>query len=93
MLKQDQERADQVGREVVIHQLVKTDGPEIIALAQESRYDLVILPLPAESAADPLGQLDARGQYIVRHAHCRVMMATVPIIPQEIVDNTPSARP
>ena len=65
-------------------------GPEIVELARTELYDLIVLPLPAESSNDPLGHLDERGQYIVRHAHCRVMLVTSPVIPAEVVDRTPS---
>ena len=65
---------------------------EIIELARISQYDLIVLPLPAESPGNPLGHLDARMTYIVQHAHCRVFLATTPVIPTEVVDTTPSAR-
>jgi hypothetical protein len=93
IVRQDEERAKQVERALSVHELKTGDGPEIVELAKKELYDLIVLPLPAESPTDPLGHLDARGQYIVRHAHCRVMLVTAPIIPQEIVDTTPSARP
>jgi len=93
VVRQDEERARQVDRELHKHELRTGDGAEVVALAKRELYDLIILPLPAESPTDPLGHLDARCQHIVRHAHCRVMLVTAPIIPQEIVDTTPSARP
>ncbi len=93
VVRQDEERARQVERALRKHELKVGDGPEIVELAKRELYDLIIIPLPAESPTDPLGHLDARGQHIIRHAHCRVMLVTAPIIPQEIVDHTPSARP
>jgi amino acid transporter/nucleotide-binding universal stress UspA family protein len=92
VVQSDEQRARQLDRELNVLQLQTGDGPEIVRLAREEQYDLIILPLPAESPSDPLGQLDARTRYVVQHAHCRVCLATTPGIPQEVVDNTPSSR-
>ncbi|MFQ3651199.1 MAG: APC family permease [Gemmataceae bacterium] len=92
-LHKDRQRAEQIDRPVVVHERGDSDGHVTVELARKEHYDLIILPLPAESAHDPLGQLDERARYIVQHAHCRVMLVTTPAIPQEVVDDTPSARP
>jgi hypothetical protein len=93
VIHQDEERARQIDRALRVHELKNSDGAEVVALAKAELYDVIVLALPGESAADPLGHLDERGQYIVRNAHCRVMLVTTPVIPQEVVDSTPSARP
>jgi amino acid transporter/nucleotide-binding universal stress UspA family protein len=86
----DEERARQLGRELKVIPLQTGDGAEIVRIAGEGQYDLIILPLPAESPSDPIGALDARSRYVLRHAHCRVLLAATPVIPQEVVDTTPS---
>ena len=93
LVHQDEVQAKQLDRALVVHTLKTGDGPEIVALAKRELYDLIILALPGESAADPLGHLDARGIHVVRNAHCRVVLVTAPVIPDEVVDATPSARP
>jgi hypothetical protein len=90
IVHQDEERAKQLDRALAVHRVKSGDGEEIVELARAELYDLIILPLPAESPSDPLGQLDARGKYIVQRAHCRVLLATMPVIPTEVVDRTPS---
>jgi amino acid transporter/nucleotide-binding universal stress UspA family protein len=90
VVHQDEERARQLGRPLQVLQVPKPDGPTVVLRARQDQYDLIILPLAAESASDPLGMLDERSRYIVRHAHCRVLLATTPAIPQEVVDQTPS---
>jgi amino acid transporter len=81
-LLKDQERANQLGRGVDIKVLADDAGSEIVRLAENGKYDLIILPLPAEA---PPGQgVDARSSYILRHAHCRVFLAAPPAIPQEV---------
>src|SRR5262249_28400225 len=91
-LKQDEERARQLDRPLLVHELARASGEEVVELARRELYDVIVLPLPAESSSDPLGKLDERGRFVVRHAHCRVLLATAPTIPDEVVDQTPSAR-
>jgi hypothetical protein len=90
VVHQDQEQARQLGRELQRVDLKTGDGAEIVQRAREAQYDLIILPLPAESPSDPLGHLDERWRYVMRHAHCRVLLAAAPVIPTEVVDTTPS---
>lgn len=89
LLAQDEQRAEQLDRPLTVHALQAADGPEIVALAKAELYDLIIVPLP-ESTGDGLARLDARAAYLVRHAHCRVMLVTQPGIPDEVIDTTPS---
>jgi amino acid transporter len=91
VLQQDEERAEQLGRPLQIFKMDKIDGPEIVHKARQEQIDLIILPIPPEEPTNPLGQLDERSLYIVAHAHCRVMLATTPVIPDEVVDQRPSA--
>ncbi len=91
IVHQDEERARQLGRDLKVIQLKTGTGQEIVERARTDQYDLIILPLPAETPSDPLGSLDERARYVVRRAHCRVFLAAAPGIPQEVVDNTPSA--
>ncbi len=86
----DEERARQIGRELMVVELPSLGGREIVDLSQKEQYDLIIWPLPAESSADQNGKLDERTMYILKHAHCRVLLASTPVIPMDIVDSTPS---
>jgi amino acid transporter/nucleotide-binding universal stress UspA family protein len=90
VVHQDEERARQLGRPLHVMHMDKADGPTVVTRAREDQYDLIVLPLPPESPGDPLGQLDERSRYIARYAHCRVLLATTPTIPTEVVDTTPS---
>jgi amino acid transporter/nucleotide-binding universal stress UspA family protein len=92
VVHQDEERARQLGRELQVISLPVPDGRAIVDRASKDQYDLIILPLSDESPNNPLGTLDERGHYIVRHAHCRVFLAAHPVIPTEVVDQTPSRR-
>jgi hypothetical protein len=88
VLHQDRERAKQLDRPLAVHALDRVDGPAVVELARVELYDLIVLPLPPESPGDPLGQLSERDRYIVQRAHCRVMLVSHPVIPDEVVDRT-----
>jgi amino acid transporter len=88
-IHQDEDRARQLGRELKVVNLKEPTGPAIVDWAREGEYDLIILPLSGESPSDPIGSLDERTRYVVLHAHCRVLLATAPVIPAEVVDKTP----
>jgi len=90
VVHQDEDRARQLGRELQVVSLPEPDGRAIVEWASKEQYDLIILPLSDESPNNPLGTLDERARYIVRNAHCRVFLAAHPVIPQEVVDKTPS---
>jgi amino acid transporter/nucleotide-binding universal stress UspA family protein len=91
VIRNDEMRAKQIGRELRTLHLTRGDGPEIVEAAQKDQFDLIILPLPPESPSDPIGHLDDVGRYVLRHAHCRVLLAVAQAIPTEVVDQTPSA--
>ncbi|HEV3236315.1 MAG TPA: amino acid permease, partial [Gemmataceae bacterium] len=81
-LHQDVQRAEQLGRQVTVHQLgAQEKAEQIVRLAREGKYDLVIVNATSDSEADDHLLLD-RG-YLTRHAPCRVFLSTTPPIPQE----------
>ncbi|HEY7330167.1 MAG TPA: APC family permease [Gemmataceae bacterium] len=93
VVHQDEERARQLGRELQVISLPEPDGRAIVEQASKEQFDLIILPLSDESPNNPLGTLDDRARYILQNAHCRVFLAAHPVIPQEVVDKTPSRSP
>jgi hypothetical protein len=84
LVKQDEERARQLARELTVLTINGDAGADIIRQAREGQYDLIILPFAA-------GPVDERASYILHHAHCRVFLAASPEIPQEVVDTQPPA--
>jgi nucleotide-binding universal stress UspA family protein len=88
LLREDQRRAEQLGRDVHVVAARDGSGAEIVRLAREGQYDLIVLALPPEPPASAL--MDGRTEYVLRQAHCRVFLAAAPGIPQEVVDTTPS---
>jgi amino acid transporter len=82
LVKQDEERARHLGRELTMLTINGDVGADIVLQAREGQYDLIILPFAG-------GPLDERASYILHHAHCRVFLAANPEIPQEVVDTRP----
>jgi amino acid transporter len=84
VLQQDQERARQLGRKLELHTLSDDQGPEFVRLAREGKYDLIILALSAQISPGRKQAIDDRTCFILRHAHCRVFLASPPSIPQDV---------
>ncbi len=82
LIPHDQDRAKQLGREVRLLGLPSDTGEAIVRLAQEGAYDLIVLGLPTEPPPGQSGRLDARAQYLMERAHCRVFLAAPPLIPR-----------
>jgi hypothetical protein len=92
LVRQDQERAIELGREVHLEDAGDGSGAEIVRLAQSGRYDLIVIALTPETPRGPGTIVDERVSYVLKHAHCRVFLAAAPAIPDEVVDTNPSVR-
>lgn len=85
---QDIERAAKIGREVTVYPLGSDLGPELVQLAIDRDYDVIVL-----DAASPDESPDAHRSwhdYISARAHCSVCLLALPIIQRDVVDATPS---
>jgi amino acid transporter len=90
-VRQDEERAKRLGRELTVLHLPTADGPAVVNQLREGQFGLVIVPLPADLPTAPTVHLDERTSHIMLRAHCRVFLAAAPLIPPEVIDATPSA--
>jgi amino acid transporter/nucleotide-binding universal stress UspA family protein len=93
LVRQDQERAANLGRQLQLLEAKHDTGAEIVRLAREGQFDLIILCLSHDSHGGPPALLDLRTEHVLRHAHCPVFLAAAPGIPQEVVDTNPSTQP
>ena len=89
-IQHDQERARQLDRAIHMLSIKGDSGPEIVRLAREGQYDLIILGLPEEPSPGETSRVDARARYILDRAHCRVFLAASPGIPAEVIDQETS---
>jgi amino acid transporter len=84
IIHHDQERAHHLGREIQVRH-VSDGGPDLVRLAREGQYDLIILGLPRDRPADkgaPWKNGDA--DYVLHHAHCLVCLVAQPLIPTQV---------
>jgi amino acid transporter/nucleotide-binding universal stress UspA family protein len=85
-LQVEQEQAKQLRRELDVQPLQGEPGPEIVRLAREGHYDLVILSTPPEwPPGQPIPE-DTWGGYLLRHAPCRVLLASPATLPEDVAD-------
>jgi len=86
VFQRDRERARHLGRELRIHPLNGQFGSDVVRLAREGHYELIILPLPQERPAEKGRMWCSEIDYVLNHAHCPVFLAASPVIPAEVVD-------
>lgn len=86
VVQQDLERARRLGRALTFAELKENEppGPQIILLAREGHYDLIILALPAEPPETASGPWNEMSVHIKAYAHCPVFLASLPPIPREV---------
>jgi nucleotide-binding universal stress UspA family protein len=83
IIQHDAQRARRLGRELKVHSITGNDEAEIVRLARESQYDLIILRLPEETALRS-GTGTTLLQYVLHNSHCPVFLASHPAIPKEV---------
>lgn len=84
MVQSIQEQSERLDREVALHPHGADRGADIVRLAREGRYDLIILTLDAEDHAGQQITVEPWMDHVLRHAHCRVMLTAAPVVPQEV---------
>jgi hypothetical protein len=92
VIRQDQELAKRLKRELEVYFPDGDSGPAIVNLAHEGRYDLIILSLlkgrPLEIDQPRLAWLN----YVLQHAHCPVFLAAQQVIPTEVRLSLPNVQ-
>ncbi len=93
LIAQDQARIRKLGREVAMHEIKGEWGAEVVRIARENNYDLIVLPLTPEHKGENGELLDRPSNEVLRNAHCRVFLAVPPVIPDQVVDVEQPAQP
>ena len=86
VLDRDRERARSLGREIKVHALDGHFGSELVRLAREGHYELIIVSLSRERPTERGRPWDAETDFVLAHAHCPVFLAAAPLIPAEVAD-------
>ena len=77
-----EERSKQIGRDVAILSIKGETGPEIVRLAREGGYDLIVMAPPDDLFAGGPLPLAPWMEHVIRNAHCRVFVASTVALPQ-----------
>lgn len=86
-LAQDIERAAKIGRHVGVEPLGQSPGVELVRLAAERDYDLIVLDgAPLDSDED---RKSSWQEYVREHASCAVCLLALPSIQREVVEDGP----
>ena len=81
-----EERSKQVCRDVSIVSIKGEMGPEVVRLAREGGYDLIVLAPPDDPSAGGALPLAPWMEHVVRNAHCRVFLASTVALPQSVAE-------
>jgi amino acid transporter/nucleotide-binding universal stress UspA family protein len=82
---QDVEQARRLGREISIHPVSDGDPTsELIRLAREGQYDLIIVCLPRDAVSGHTTTPDT--QVLLRQSPCPVFLAALASIPQDVAE-------
>lgn len=88
-LLEDIELAEKIGRTPKVYELEGDPGADLVRLTIEKDYDLLVLDGSTVAADDDA--IPAWHAYVHEHAACTICVLTLPSIPREVVDLTPSS--
>jgi amino acid transporter/nucleotide-binding universal stress UspA family protein len=83
-ISRDLELARKLGQETQVQPLEGEPGPEIVRLARETHYDLIILSLPGTPQTQVGQPWPDWVDHVLTHAHCSVFLAAPPSIPRQV---------
>jgi amino acid transporter len=83
-IRQDQERAEKLGREVDLLSANGEPGASVVKAARDGEYDLIVVPVTGERSMTGPWAADGWVAYVLGHAHCKVFLAAPPCVPHEV---------
>ncbi|HYV34218.1 MAG TPA: amino acid permease, partial [Gemmataceae bacterium] len=86
LIRHIREQSDQLKRPVITLSLDGDAASALVKLAKDDHYDLIVVGLPQEAAADQLTRLPPWADHVIRNAHCRVFLASAPNVPTNVAD-------
>jgi amino acid transporter/nucleotide-binding universal stress UspA family protein len=81
-LDRDKRQAEQLGRKVKVLAGGPQSAAEVVRLAQEGNYDLIVLPSTEESRSSAA---DDWAGFILQNSPCSVFLASLPTLPKQLV--------
>ena len=84
-IERDTQQAERLGRQVKILPDRPQTGQDIVTIAQNGKYDLIIVPWTAE-AQNAAGHADSDWvAYVLQNSPCNVFLASHPALPKHAV--------
>jgi hypothetical protein len=80
-IERDTQQAERLGRKVKILRDRPKTGPDIVAIAQHEKYDLIIVPRAAEAENADSDWV----AYVLQNSPCIVFLASHPALPKHAV--------
>ena len=74
----DKQQAEQLGRKVKVLGDQQQDGPDIVRLAQEGNYNLIVLPTTGESRTLSAAVQDDWASFVLQNTPCSIFLASHP---------------
>jgi hypothetical protein len=84
-LDRDQQRALQLGRKLKILAQEPQTGPDIVRMAREGNYNVLIVPWSEEKRTTTEPIETDWVHYVLQNSPCSVFLASHPVIPKEVV--------
>jgi nucleotide-binding universal stress UspA family protein len=93
-LAADKRRSKQLGRELQIITIGGQTGPEIVRIARDGHYDLIIVAMPEQWPSTAGRRIVPWLDFLLEHASCPVFVAAPAAIPMEVdeEDGAPAAK-
>jgi amino acid transporter/nucleotide-binding universal stress UspA family protein len=80
----DKQQAEQLGRKIKLLGDEPQSGSDIVRLAEEAGYDLIVLPAAGESRGYSSTNQDDCADFILHNAPCSVFVASHPALPKAV---------
>jgi amino acid transporter/nucleotide-binding universal stress UspA family protein len=80
------EQSGQLKRKIDTVNVNGDPGPGLVKLAREQHCDVIVLGLPPDSSLDGRFKMPSWADYLIRHAHCRVFVASAPNVPMDVAE-------
>jgi nucleotide-binding universal stress UspA family protein len=84
-MEKDQQRAEQLGRKTKVLESELPSGAEIVRLAREGSYNVIVLPWSEEARVHADTPNAEWAYYVLQNAPCSVFLASHPVVPKEVV--------
>ena len=88
VLQKDQNRAEQLGRAVTLLPEKQPNGPDLVQLAREGDYNVIVLPWSEELRAFSETPPGEWVKLVLHNSPCSVFLASHPVIPREVVSES-----